>query len=279
LSIEKGTALASDKLVAVAESGEVSVAGSVGPCKDVTLLADSSAPVAKVCHPLAELAKAGTVRVLAVALTPGSELAAVEIDLVFLGSSQLKSYLTLRVDENEANLEGRPVAKQTQMAILLKDKSAESVRIAPRPDVRYARFIRFVYFLRAAGKRPVLVFGDAEALGMPSLAAIDELTRSMNSADGDQQVKAAVRLKTAMGELFSYDTSRSPADNRESIESWIKWLEKNRSFIYFDAIRGTYAYDAAAAAAGVDSGAYWLDKLRILENNPNGLGRGKEEEH
>lgn len=277
MSSEGGPRLESRKIIAVSESGEVEVVGVVGPLRDVILLSDSAAAVTRVFRPLAALASTGAAKVFAAVLSPGSQLCALEIDLAYLDPKEPLSHMTLRVSDSEAELEGTPIAHPKDVEAVLAGKTAESVRILPRPDVRYGRLLRFAYYLRAAGKRPVLVFGGAEAFGMPSLQGLVELNRGLSAPNESQQVRAAVRLKTAMGELFTYDTSKPPVQNREAIDSWLEWFQKNWEFIYFDTAAGSYAFDAAASAAGIEHGKYWLDRLRIVSVQNGGSDEQKEE--
>jgi hypothetical protein len=165
------------------------------------------------------------------------------------------------------------------MESVLKDKTAESVKVIPKPGVRYARLLRFICHLQMANVRPVLVFGEPDAFGMPSAAALEELSRSLSAADETEQAHAAVRLKTAFAQLFSYDISKPPSQNRTAIENWLKWLEKNRAFVYFETVAGKYCYNAAAAAAGVSHEKYWLEKLRSLKREPDSSSEEKEEKH
>ncbi len=274
---ESGAEPQAQKIIAVSKSGEVEVAGALGAVPDVVLLSDSSAPFEKVCRPLAELARTGTVSVLAIALTSDSQIAVLEIDLVFLSRERREKQLTLKLAQAQADLAGAPVCGCSEVEAALDGRAAGSVEVVAGPGVDYGRFLEFASYLHAARRRPVLVFGDAGAFGAPSANALEELSRGLNAPDGSQQGRAAGRLKTAMGELFTYDTSKTPARNRAAIENWSKWFQKNKSYIYFDAVAGSYAYDAAASAAGVGHQQYWLEKLRILKNEPENSNDGKEE--
>jgi len=277
LSIEDCGMPEAAKIVAVSEQGEIEVAGDVASSPEVMLLADSSAPVEKVCRPLAELARTGTMKVHAGVLTPGSHLATVGIDIVFIDPGEKINCLVLRLDDQKADFEGKEVATSQDMAAFLSDKNDVPVKIIPRREVRYARLLAFAHCIFAAGRRPLLVFGDAAAFSRPALDELGLLTGALVSTDSEQQVLAAVKLKAAMGDLFVYDSSKNPSRNRSAIDEWGKWFEKNKSYIYYDAISGAYAYDAAAATAGIEHGKYWAGKLRIIngtDNHSNIIGEG-----
>ncbi len=267
LSLGKQIEVATNKIVAISEAGEVKVAGASGPAKVVALLADRSVPAEKLCCPLAELARTGTVSALASVVAPGVRRAAIQIDLAFLHPGELKSYLTLRLGQDDVDLEGIKVALPAEVASFFKGKAAGSVRIIPRPGLRYARLLSFVHCLQAAGRCAVLVFGDAPASGAPSVAELEEISRTLASLGGEEQARAAVRLKSAMGRLFAWESEGAPEENKVAIENWPGWFENNKDYIYFDTVSGCYSYDAAASAAGLEHNRYWVRKLRIINGS------------
>jgi hypothetical protein len=277
LSFDGGSASESNKIIAISKSGEIRATGVVGPTSEVVVLADSFTPAEKICTPLAGIAKTGASRILACAMQPDFLLKALEIDLVYLAPQQNVARITLRIDAEDADLEGSTVTSAQEIRSLLKDKNTKSVRLMPRPGVRYARLLRFACYLHAAGVRPVLVFGSPETFGLPSPSELEELGRSLGAPGESEQARAAVRLKTAMGDLFAYDTSKSPAQNRNAIEDWSKWLVKNGDYIYFDSVTGRYAFNAAASAAEIPHERYWLEKLRIVNTEQSGSTERKEE--
>jgi hypothetical protein len=276
MSFESETDSRAFKVVAVAKSGEVGVAGTSGPVRAVLLLADGMTPVDKLFQALGMLAETGTTRVLASARPPDSRIGTLGIELVYHSPHQMRSFITLRLGPDDANIEGVPVSQPADTKAALEDKDVDEVRILPRAGVDYSRLLRFVYYLRAAGRQPVIVFDSPQGFGAPSREGIEELSRRLSSADESELIRAAVRLKTAVGELFAFDSTRSVAENRNAIDDWLKWLEKNNDYLYFDGAIGTYSFDAAAAAAGVPHEQYWFEKLRIPTGNVNGSDNGKE---
>jgi hypothetical protein len=188
----------------------------------------------------------------------------------------MRSFMTLRLGPDDANLEGAPVTQPSDVQQALEGKEVQTVRLLPKSGVDYARLLRFVYYIRCCGRAPVIVFDSPQAFGAPSPEGLEELSRRLASADEAEVVRSAVRLRTAVGDLFGYDASRSVAENRSAMDNWLKWLEKNKDYLYFDGALGSYSFDAAAAAAGVAHEQYWLQKLKILGKKADGQDNSKE---
>ncbi len=264
------------KILAVSASGDVEVRGPVGPAREIVLLADASTPAEKIFHALSCFAASGTVEVAAAAFAPGSETTTLALDLTYLNRGVLNSFVTLRLGKKRANLAGEAVAQPGDVAGILKGKTVDSVRVVPRPGVRYARLLRYVYCLRAAGKRALLVFGDPEVFCPTSPERLEQLGRSLESADSTESGRAASAIKAAVGDLFAYDVSKPPAGNKTAVEDWLKWFRRNRDYLYYDTVAGKYVYDAGASATGIEHDRYWLDKLEII-GNESGSSKHNEE--
>jgi hypothetical protein len=257
------------KVLAISRTGEVEVRGPAGPARKIILLADASVPAEKVFLALSEFARSGTAGADAVAFAPGSETTALTIDLAYLNHGKLESYVTLRVGRENVNLAGEIIAQPEDVAEVLKGKAVDSVRVLPRPGVRYARLLRYVYCLRAAGKRALFVFGDPEVFCPTSPERLDQLTRSLAAGSENDVMRAAVALEAAVGNLFACDAGKPPSENRTAIADWMKWFERNRNYLYYDTVTGRYMYDAGAAAAGMEHERYWLQKLEIIGPQPS----------
>lgn len=270
LSFKSPGTIDARKVLAISKTGDTEVRGPVGPAKKIVLLADASVPAEKVLHPLSTFAAGGTVEVTAVAFAPGSEKTSLAIDLTFLDRGKLQGYITLRIGPEKVNLAGEAVAQPEDVAEVLKGKTVDSIRVAPRPGVRYARLLKYVYCLHIAGKRALLVFGDPEVFCPTSQKRLEQLGSSLESADATESARAASVIKAAVGDLLAYDVSKPPAKNRTAIAEWLKWFRRNRDYLYYDTVMGRYVYDAGASAAGIKHDKYWFDKLEITgTGSPN----------
>jgi hypothetical protein len=264
------------KILAISRDGGVEVRGPVGPAGKIVLLADASVPAEKVLHPLSALAASGTIEVATVAFAPGSEMTSLDLYLAYLNRGTLQGYITLRVGPEKVDLAGEAVAQPEDVAEILKGKTADSIRIVPRPGVRYARLLRYIYCLSAAGKRAVLVFGDPEVFTPTSPKRLEKLSNSLESADETERKRAAGAIKAAVGSLFSYDLSKPPGNNRNAVTEWLEWFRRNRDYLYYDTVLGRYVYDAGASAAGLKHDRYWLHKLEITGNKRKNNKHGRE---
>jgi hypothetical protein len=276
LSFKGGNLTEADKVLAVSGSGDVEVRGPAEPAREIVLLADASVPAEKVFHVLSGFAGGGTVRVTAVASAPGSKLTSLELDLTYLKGGKLRGYITLRIGPEHVNLAGETVALPEDVAGILEGKTAESVRVIPRPGVQYARLLRYVYCLQAAGKRALFVFGDPGVFSPTSPEHLVQFSRSLESADATGSRRAATAIKEAVGELFSYDLSKPPEENKAAVEEWLKWFRRNKDYLYYDTVMGKYVYDAGASAAGIEHDTYWRERLEIRSAEPASNKRSKE---
>ena len=263
LSFKSPGTIEATKVLAISKTGDTEVRGSVGPVKKIVLLADASVPAEKVLHPLSAFAASGTIHVAAVAFAPGSETTALTIDLTYLNRGKLQGYITLRIGTEEVNLAGEAIAQPEDVAQVLKGKTADTIRVIPRSGIRYARLLRYVYCLHAAGKRAMLVFGDPEVFCPTSPKRLEQLTGALESADATESIRAAAAVKAAVGDLFSYNLSKPHEENRTAVREWIDWFRRNRDYLYYDTVVGNYIYDAGASAVGVEHDKYWLHKLEI----------------